>query len=149
MKSRLSVFVLLCLLCTALTAGAQQSDPASGQRLALLIGNASYPDAPSPLALPTKNVRALAEELQRSGFEVDVKENLGKEEMQRALDAFKQKIKSGIRRTGLLQRLRPADGAADLPHPDQRAGVDRKRYPARRHQRRNRSWAISTPAAPR
>src|SRR5262249_23443083 len=75
-----------------LVAPAQQND---GQRYALLIGNSNYPDAPSPLAQPPKNVRALADELRRGGFEVDVKENLGREEMQRALDDFKAKIRPG------------------------------------------------------
>jgi formylglycine-generating enzyme required for sulfatase activity len=89
---------LLALVCVmaatafgVVGAGAQQSD----QRVALLIGNANYPDASAPLAHPGKSVRALAEELRRSGFDVDTKENLGKEEMQRAIDAFKQKIRPG------------------------------------------------------
>jgi formylglycine-generating enzyme required for sulfatase activity len=73
----------------------QRSDPAPPPRFALLIGNASYPDSSTPLAHPVKNIRALADELRRHGFDVDAKENLGKEEMQRAVDAFKQKIKAG------------------------------------------------------
>jgi len=93
------LFVLLLVIVgTVAAAGfafAQQKDAAAGPRLALLIGNANYPDATSPLAQPPKSVRAMAEELRRSGFEVDVKENLGREEMQRAIDAFKQKIKAG------------------------------------------------------
>src|SRR5262249_2571621 len=89
---------LLFLLC--LSVGLWAGAPAAlaqnpGQRFALLIGNANYPDAASPLAAPPKSMRALAEELRRSGFDVDVKENLGREEMQRAVDAFKQKIKAG------------------------------------------------------
>jgi formylglycine-generating enzyme required for sulfatase activity len=81
------------MLFAVLGAAAQQSG--AGQRFALLIGNSAYPDASAPLAQPPKNVRALAEELRRGGFDVDVKENLGKEEMQRAVDAFKQKIRPG------------------------------------------------------
>src|SRR5262249_25717614 len=74
----------------------QQNDPsASAPRFALLIANSVYPDAPAPLVSPPKSVRALADELRRSGFDVDIKENLGKEEMQRAIDAFKQKIRPG------------------------------------------------------
>jgi formylglycine-generating enzyme required for sulfatase activity len=97
MNSRL--LFLLCLIVGTVsavlgTSAQQRSDP-PGLRFALLIGNASYPDATAPLAQPPKNVRALADELRRSGFDVDVKENLGKEEMQRAVDAFKQKIKPG------------------------------------------------------
>jgi formylglycine-generating enzyme required for sulfatase activity len=93
MTSRLSVFVLLCLLCTAVIAAAQQNEPE--QRFALLIGNANYPDASTPLTHPTRNAKLLSDELQRSGFDVDVKENLGKEELQRALDGFRQKVKPG------------------------------------------------------
>src|SRR5262249_49776642 len=59
------------------------------------IGTANYPAAPSPLAQPPKNVRALADELRRGGFDVDVKENLGREEMVRAIDGFKAKIRPG------------------------------------------------------
>jgi formylglycine-generating enzyme required for sulfatase activity len=96
MKIRL-LLPLLCvgLALSALTASAQQNDPSPRQRFALLIGNANYPDSASPLGAPPKNVRALSEELRRSGFEVDVKENVGKEEMQRAIDAFKQRIRTG------------------------------------------------------
>jgi len=97
MNSRL--LFLLCLIVGTVSAvlgsSAQQRSDPPGLRFALLIGNASYPDATAPLAQPPKNVRALADELRRSGFDVDVKENLGKEEMQRAVDAFKQKIKPG------------------------------------------------------
>jgi formylglycine-generating enzyme required for sulfatase activity len=47
--------------------------------------------------LPTtiKDARALADELRRSEFDVDLKENVGKDEMQRAIDAFTSKIRSG------------------------------------------------------
>jgi formylglycine-generating enzyme required for sulfatase activity len=99
MRTRLLflLFLLVGAASAVLTVSAQQqNDPAtSGPRFALLIGNATYPDATAPLAHPPKNVRALADELRRSGFDVDVKENLGKEEMQRAIDAFKQKIRPG------------------------------------------------------
>src|SRR5262245_15303819 len=89
----LLVFFAAVALAVVAARAQQQGDPAP--RFALLIGNANYPDASAPLAHPAKSVRALADELRRSGFDVDVKENLGKEEMQRAIDAFKQKIKPG------------------------------------------------------
>jgi formylglycine-generating enzyme required for sulfatase activity len=80
-----------------LASAQQRGDPTTPQppRFALLIGNANYPDANTPLAHPARNVRALADELRRYNFDVDAKENLGKEEMQRAIDVFKQKIKAG------------------------------------------------------
>jgi formylglycine-generating enzyme required for sulfatase activity len=85
----------LCAMGTSamliLSTGAQQRTA----RVALVIGNASYPDASTPLSTTIKDTRSLAEELRRSEFEVDVKENIGKEEMQRAIDAFAGKIRSG------------------------------------------------------
>jgi formylglycine-generating enzyme required for sulfatase activity len=65
-------------------------------RVALIIGNANYPDASSPLSTTIKDVRTLADEFRRSDFDVDLKENIGKEDMQRAIDAFTGKIRSGM-----------------------------------------------------
>jgi formylglycine-generating enzyme required for sulfatase activity len=62
-------------------------------RVALLIGNASYPDAGAPLRQPSNSVHALADELRRNAFQVDTKENLGKQELLRAIDEFKRGIK--------------------------------------------------------
>jgi formylglycine-generating enzyme required for sulfatase activity len=93
MKMRLLLW--LCATVTSamliLSTGAQQRTA----RVALVIGNASYPDASTPLSTTIKDARSLAEELRRSEFEVDLKENIGKEEMQRAIDAFSGKIRSG------------------------------------------------------
>jgi tetratricopeptide (TPR) repeat protein len=69
---------------------AQQNDA----RVAVVIGNAAYPDAEAPLKDPVNNARALAEELRRHGFEVDTSENLTKEAMRATLDRFYGKIKS-------------------------------------------------------
>jgi tetratricopeptide (TPR) repeat protein len=90
-----------CLWCIGLaaalagfgTVGPQDAVAAgSGARLALVIGNANYPDADAPLRHPVTDARTLADELRRSGFEVDVQENLSKQGMQSAIDAFKAKI---------------------------------------------------------
>lgn len=87
---------LLLGLCAAgavaFPASAQQ---ASEPRIALIIANAAYPDANAPIPAVLKDARALAEELRRSDFDLDLKENLGKEETQRAIDAFVAKIKPG------------------------------------------------------
>jgi len=64
-------------------------------RVALVIGNAAYPDADAPLKEPVNNVRALTDELKRHGFEVDTGENLSKEAMRAALERFYGKINSG------------------------------------------------------
>jgi formylglycine-generating enzyme required for sulfatase activity len=74
-------------------AQAESSNPNPASRLALLIGNAGYPDAAAPLRQPKRSVSLLADELRRLGFEVDAHENLGQEGMRRALDALKKKIK--------------------------------------------------------
>ena len=87
------IVALLLMLSVAMghRATAQQSET----RIALVIGNASYPDAEAPLRDPVNNARALTDELRRSGFEVDVGENLTKEAMRAAFDRFNGKIKPG------------------------------------------------------
>ena len=87
------IVALLLMLSVAMghRATAQQSET----RIALVIGNASYPDAEAPLRDPVNNARALTDELRRSGFEVDVGENLTKEAMRAAFDRFYGKIKPG------------------------------------------------------
>src|SRR3954463_9667935 len=86
-----ALLLMLSLAMGARPAFAQQNET----RIALVIGNASYPDAESPLRDPVNNARALTDELRRSGFEVDVGENLTKEGMRAAFDRFYGKIKPG------------------------------------------------------
>src|SRR3984893_17014500 len=74
--------------------GLAQSQPRA-PRVALVIGNAAYSDPSTPLSTTISDTRTIAEELRRNEFEVDLKENLGKEDMQRALDAFMGKIRAG------------------------------------------------------
>jgi len=69
--------------------------PQQAGRVALVIGNNNYPDASTPLPSTVRDARALAEELRRSEFDVDLKENVGKADMQRAIDAFTGKIRNG------------------------------------------------------
>jgi len=64
-------------------------------RRALVIGNASYPNPTTPLSTTLADARDLADELKRNRFEVDLKTNLGKTDMQSAIDAFAGKITSG------------------------------------------------------
>jgi formylglycine-generating enzyme required for sulfatase activity len=92
MKKRLLVW--LCVMAASstmmmLSTGAQQRSA----RVALVIGNAGYPDASTPLSTTIKDARTVAEELRRSEFDVDLKENLSKEDMRRAIDAFIGKIR--------------------------------------------------------
>jgi formylglycine-generating enzyme required for sulfatase activity len=83
------------LFSTVLGAVAQQRGFGAGQRFALLIANSAYPEASAPLVHPPKNVRALGQELKSAGFEVDVKENLDKQGLQRTVEAFTQKLRPG------------------------------------------------------
>ncbi len=94
MKIRLLVW--LCVMVTSammvLSTEAQQR----AARVALVIGNASYPDASTPLSTRSGMLARLPRNSAASEFEVDLKENVGKEEMQRAIDAFTGKIRSGM-----------------------------------------------------
>jgi uncharacterized caspase-like protein len=64
-------------------------------RVALVIGNATYPDDDRPLAQPIKDARAIADELRRADFEVISGEDVTKQKLRALLDSFKAKIKPG------------------------------------------------------
>jgi len=68
---------------------------AAGDRFALVIGNAKYPDADAPLKEPVNDARDVADELKRDGFTVEVGENLTGDGMHRAFDRLYGKIKPG------------------------------------------------------
>lgn len=92
---RQGLFVLLGLLFLAVAPASRGLAQQNTSGAALLIGNAVYPDADSPLTEPVKDARDLAEELRRRGFEVTVGENLKKAPMQKALDELYAKTASG------------------------------------------------------
>jgi uncharacterized caspase-like protein len=72
----------------------QSSDTAKKpSRVALVIGNGNYPDASAPLTQPINDARALTAALRRDGFDVDVVEDASKDDMTRAVDRLKSKIK--------------------------------------------------------
>ncbi|MGY3448800.1 caspase family protein [Bradyrhizobium sp. USDA 4353] len=111
--SRRSAVIAAALLCTvSLALGAhaalnkrvsdgvkaaatEQSTAATGNgaRLALVVGNAHYPDANAPLAQPINDARALTAALRRDGFDVDVVEDATKEDMTRAVARLTSRIK--------------------------------------------------------
>ena len=66
MNPRLILLALWTCLAGILPVSAQQSDT----RVALLIGNAAYPDAEAPLRDPVNNVRSLADELRSQSVRV-------------------------------------------------------------------------------
>jgi uncharacterized caspase-like protein len=74
---------------------ADQSGGAAEQapRIALVIGNGHYPDANAPLTQPINDARALTLALRRDGFDVDVVEDASKDDMSRAVDRLKSKIR--------------------------------------------------------
>jgi len=88
--------IRLVLLVTVLFALASVAPSlAAGERYALVIGNAKYPDAEAPLKEPINDARDIADELKRDGFNVDIGENLTGEQMRRAFERLYGKIKPG------------------------------------------------------
>src|SRR5258708_2393318 len=63
-------------------------------RLALVIGNGHYPDANAPLSQPINDARAITAALRREGFEVDVVEDAGRDDIHRAVGRLKAKVNS-------------------------------------------------------
>src|SRR5215472_12540988 len=90
MKIRLAL--LLTLIFSAVSTAPSL---AAGDRYALVIGNAKYPDADSPLKEPINDARDVADELKRDGFTVDLQENLGADGMRRAFDRLYGKLRPG------------------------------------------------------
>jgi tetratricopeptide (TPR) repeat protein len=68
---------------------------AAGDRYALVIGNAKYPDADTPLREPINDARQVADELKRDGFTVEIGENLTGDNMRRAFDRLYNKLRPG------------------------------------------------------
>lgn len=72
----------------------QNSDVATkASRVALVIGNGHYPDASAPLAQPINDARGLTAALRGKGFDVDVIEDATRDDMARAIDRLKARIK--------------------------------------------------------
>ena len=69
------------------------ADSTGNPRLALVIGNGNYPDAAAPLNQPINDARALTATLRQSGFDVEVVEDASKDDMTRAVDRLKSRIK--------------------------------------------------------
>jgi lipoprotein NlpI len=84
-------FLLIALFSVVSTAPTS----AAGDRFALVIGNAKYPDAEAPLKEPINDARDVADELKRDGFNVDIGENLTGDAMRRAFDKLYGKLKPG------------------------------------------------------
>jgi len=70
------------------------SVPRKASRVALVIGNGHYPDAAAPLTQPINDARALSASLRHDGFDVDVVEDATRDDMIRAVDRLRGKIRS-------------------------------------------------------
>jgi uncharacterized caspase-like protein len=72
----------------------EQGDAASKtSKIALVIGNGHYPDASAPLTQPINDARALTTALRHDGFDVDVVEDATRDDMARAVQRLKARIK--------------------------------------------------------
>ena len=91
MTLRPTLIALLALSIAPLFASAATA----ADRFALVIGNAKYPDADAPLKEPINDARAIADELKRDGFTVEVGENLTGDGMHRAFERLYGHIKPG------------------------------------------------------
>jgi Caspase domain/Tetratricopeptide repeat len=91
MSIRLPLLALLVLsLAPVFPSAALAAD-----RFALVIGNAKYPDADAPLKEPINDARAIADEMKRDGFTVEMGENLTGDGMRKAFDRLYRQIKPG------------------------------------------------------
>jgi uncharacterized caspase-like protein/Tfp pilus assembly protein PilF len=90
MKIRLAL-----LLASLFAVGSTAPSFSAGDRYALVIGNAKYPDADAPLKETISDAHEIADELKRDGFAVEIGENLTGDGMRRAFDRLYGKIKPG------------------------------------------------------
>jgi Caspase domain len=90
-----SALAVLCLTLCAWPVQSQElnSGGSSEQKIALVIGNARYPDA--PLRNPVNDARAMANKLKQLGFQVTLLENTDNRDMARAIGAFGTAITKG------------------------------------------------------
>ena len=66
---------------------------AQTSRLALVIGNGHYPDASAPLTQSINDARALSSSLRKDGFDVDMVEDATRDDMVRAVNRLKSRIR--------------------------------------------------------
>lgn len=90
------VAALMLAMLSAMAPTAAPATPEKGSaRIALVIGNASYPDSEAPLKEPINDARDVADELKHDGFDVETGENLTGEAMRHALQRLYSRIKPG------------------------------------------------------
>ena len=101
MRIRLALLVTLIFSVTPIVPSAAAD---RGDRFALVIGNAKYPDADAPLKEPINDARDVADELKRDGFNVEIGENLTGDAMRRAFDRLYGTHQARLGRADFLQR---------------------------------------------
>jgi uncharacterized caspase-like protein len=69
-----------------------ESVPLDTNRLALVIGNSTYPDADSPLPQMTRDAEGLTNALRKDGFLVDALDNATRLDMTRAIDQLRARV---------------------------------------------------------
>jgi uncharacterized caspase-like protein len=70
-----------------------ESVPLDTDRLALVIGNSTYPDADSPLPQMTRDAEVLAIALRKDGFLIDAVDDATRSDMNRAIDHLKARVR--------------------------------------------------------
>ena len=87
--------VIFALLLTGILGLASNAALAADRKVALVIGNAKYPDNESPLTDAVNDARDVADELTHDGFEVEKGTDLAGEAMRQALERLYAKITPG------------------------------------------------------
>ena len=88
-----ALLAVLALMLSAFPAVAEK-------RVALVVGNAAYKEA--PLRNPANDARAMGEALRRAGFDVILRQNLTKPQLERAIAEFGDKLAGGGDTVGLF-----------------------------------------------
>ena len=86
---------LMLLLAGLVVLSGGASHAADGAKIALVIGNARYPDNQAVLSEVANDAQDVAEELKRDGFAVDMQSNLTGDAMRQVLDRFYARIERG------------------------------------------------------
>lgn len=95
MSKLMRAAIMVVLSGLALLGGGATSRAADAAKLALVIGNARYPDNELVLNEVANDTKDVAEELTRSGFTVDRQANLTGDAMRQALERFYGRIERG------------------------------------------------------
>lgn len=87
-----AALLLLAAALAVLAPPAARANVPTEPRFALVIGNGNYPAAPLPNA--GNDAQAVTKVLQRAGFQVDMRLNAGRREMQDAIAALSQRVRA-------------------------------------------------------